>query len=48
MHAHLVDNWSGGVHDFRIYYFYSNLADSSESEQYQESTLAVVPLRVAW
>ena len=46
MHAHLVDNWSGGVHDFRIYYFYSNLADSRESDQYQESTLAVVPLRV--
>jgi len=46
MHAHLVDNWSGGVHDFRVYYFYSNLVDQSESDQYQESTLAVVPLRV--
>lgn len=44
MHAHLVDNWAGGVHDFRIYYFFSNLVDPSESDQYQESTLAVVPL----
>lgn len=46
MHAHLVDNWTGGVHDFRIYYFFSNLVDPSESDQYEESTLAVVPLRV--
>jgi hypothetical protein len=47
IHAHLVDNWSGGgVHDFRVYYFFSNLVDPSESDQYQESTLAVVPLRV--
>jgi hypothetical protein len=47
MSAHLVDNWAGsGVHDFRIYYFFSNLVDSSESDEYQESTLAVVPLRV--
>jgi hypothetical protein len=47
IHAHLVDNWASGVHDFRVYYFFSNLVDPSESEQYQESTLAVVPLRVS-
>ena len=46
MHAHLVDKWLSGVHDFRVYYFFSNLVDPGESDQYEEGTLGVVPLRV--